>query len=388
MNTNHLLRAWLVTVAVVGVSCVQNSLDEADGAHRHEGSPSPRAEAALAMPRADVVAWTAEGALAVLDGRTGALRAQASPTDLLGERDLSYDPQNERVFVFESDADDQWGEITHYAISTDTGGSLSFGPRVHRAWVDGTAKLLASPFGVVVFEMGYGERWKTLLDTGTQVASLLQPVPASAWIHGTSASPTISALAYGDMGAQRRVDAPLSPDALGPAVSTLLPVPVTSSPPTARLIPAPLRSGAVLLDVAGDQLVIRLSSGGAVSSATMTQLPASGLGIEDAAALEGGEIVLVLLSGESQLLALELDPDAEILSQYTLPLPGEVRQATRFVSRDLAVLSSGRALVATSEGVFAIVVNRSTKGVELSFDDGFDGTLFRGPLAAIVPKSN
>jgi hypothetical protein len=116
-------------------------------------------------------------------------------------------------------------------------------------------------------------------------------------------------------------------------------------------------------------------------------LGATGLRVEHALAFEGGQVALLLLSGDSRVMALELTTDGEIKSAATLALPGLVREEKRFFSHDLEALGPYRALAATSVGVFSIRMTRSGAGISLALDPGFVGAGLRGPIAALIPHS-
>lgn len=329
---------------------------------------------------ADALAWTGEGALAVIDGRTGAVRSSVEGAGLGGVRDVAYDPWGKRAFVFEGDAQDGWGEISGHALIAGPLGP-TLGPYVHLAFIDGEARLLASPLGVVVFEAGaYGARCKVLFDAGGPASSVALPSPASAWVEAGGAI-SLRTIHYED-GAIVRGSVPLKWKSIGaPSFESLgLAVGPESS---ARLVHAPARGGAILLAIEGSALSLRLAGGASPGPAAEVPLGAAGLRIEHAIALDDGAVVLALLSGQSRVVAVMTDEAGAIVGSDTLDLPGVVRQETTFFSHDLARLDDRRALAATSAGVVAIRVIREAGTVQLAIDPTFVGDALRGPVAAI-----
>jgi hypothetical protein len=264
-------------------------------------------------------------------------------------------------------------------------------PRLHEGWVDGDARLLASPLGVVVFEESYGERWKVLFSDEETTSSVPAPLPASAWIRGGETTFTIHALTYADPDLLYRRAADVKWDFIASPATSGLNVVGVSAPPTARMINAPARGDALLFDVIpngpmGDEVVVRAVMGPNAGPPSSIPLGASGQRIEDAIAVDGGEVALMLISGDSRVLAVETDAAGAVIHADVLFLPGDVRQETRFFSHDLSALGARRALAATSAGVFSIKVDRNASGVHLSFEPSFDGSFLRGPIATISAK--
>ncbi len=340
---------------------------------------------ALSTPEA--LTWTATGDLAIVDGKTGAVK-QLAPTSYLGsEVDLVFDPWTSEALVFELDDDTQSGEITSYpALAGSTGFQLA--PRVHRAWIDGDARLLAAPLGLVIFEASYGERWKVLFDDQHTTTSVSAPNPASAWVSGGGDQGfLVHALSYSEEGPLFRRSAAVGPHAVSSPETASLGLSPSSDPPTARLLPAPALGDAALFDIVGSDLAVRLVVGPSAGPAASIPLGQAGLRIEHVLALDGGEVALVLLSGDSRVMAVEIASDGAVKSTATLALPGVVREEKQFFSHDLEAFGSHRALAATSAGVFAIRMTRSGAGVGLVLDPTFVGQGLRGPIAALAAHS-
>jgi hypothetical protein len=327
-------------------------------------------------PRPDLVAWTAGGELVIADGVTGAVRQVTAEVGGI-ERDGALDPWGGRLLTFESDDDSGGGEIASHPLLPGPEGTV-LGAREHLAWVDGRVRLLPSPFGVVVFEEGYGQRWKLL--GAAPGPSVIAPPPASAWIEIGPASATVHALA-GDV-ALERITAQVGPAGLGPPSVEVLPAGSTPPPP-ARLVPAPALGDAVLVDVAGGELEVRRVDSASVGPAARVPLGGPGARVEAALPIDGGEIVVLLMSSPSALTAIRLDPGGAVTSMAGVPLPGEVTQAAPFFSRDVARLGQDHVVAATSTGVYALRLTRDAGGVQLEMESAFDGSALRGPVLAL-----
>jgi hypothetical protein len=340
----------------------------------------------LSVPQA--MTWTAAGDLAVIDGKTGTIRQLAPTSYLGGEVDLVFDPWTSEAVVFELDDESQSGEISAYpALAGPTGFHLE--PPVHRAWIDGEARLLAAPLGLVIFEASYGERWKVLFDDQHTTSSVSAPCPASAWVTaGAGQGSVVHGLSYSEAGPLFQHTTAVGAHTVSePEASSLGLVPA-GDPPTARMIPAPALGGSALFDVIGGDLALRLVDGQSAGPAALIALGATGLRIEHVIALDGGEVALLLLSGDSRVMAVEMSADGLVKSAATLALPGLVREEKRFFSHDLEALGPHRALAATSAGVFSIGMTRSGAGVALGLDPGFAGATLRGPIAALAAHSS
>ena len=339
----------------------------------------------LSLPQA--MTWTISGDLAVINGKTGAIRQLAPTSYLRGEVDLVFDPWTSEAVVFELDNESQSGEISSYPAHSGPGG-FHLDPPVHRAWIDGEARLLAAPLGLVIFEASYGERWKVLFDDQHTTVSVSAPCPASAWVTAEAGQDfLVHGLSYSEAGPLFQHTTAVSAHTVSePEASTLGLVPA-GDPPTARMIPAPAFGGAVLFDVVGSDLTVRLVDGASVGPAALVSLGASGLRVEHAIAFDGGEVALLLLSGDSRVMAVETSADGLVKSVATLALPGLVRAEKRFFSHDIEALGPHRALAATSAGVFSIHLTRSGAGVTLAIDPAFAGATLRGPIAAVGAHS-
>ena len=333
----------------------------------------------------EAMTWTSQGDLALIDGRTGTVKQLAPTSSLGGEVDLIFDPWTSEAVVFELDNESQSGEITSYPALPGPGG-FHLAPRVHRAWIDGEARLLAAPLGLVIFEASYGERWKVLFDDQHTTSSVSAPCPASAWVTADAGQDfSVHALSYSEAGPLFQHSVAVSAHHLADLETASLGLVPAGDPPTARIIPA--LGGAALFDVVGSDLAVRLVSGPIAAPAALVSLGMAGLRVEHALAFEGGEVALLLLSGDSRVMAVEISADGAVTSAATLALPGVVREERRFFSHDLEALGPHRALAATSAGVFSIRMTRSGAGVGLTLDPVFAGSALRGPIATLTAHS-
>lgn len=321
--------------------------------------------------------WTDAGDPVLFDSATGALIAGAPGGDLGGERDLVVDPWLARLLVFESDAEDPWGEIASYPLVA-AGSGLLLGPRQHQVWVDGVARLAASPFGAVVFEDGYGPRWRLLRSDGQPSASVFGPRPAS--LQTTLLADGgfgLTALTYGPDGdsPDLRV-ATLLPDGVATPVMVPLPVLPLSRPLSARWVES--AAGGQVVDVASGDVLVSASAGEA------PVLMPLGVGpgierVEQAATFPGGGRLALLTSGAANLVVATVGAGGAPGCAAALALPGEPGKAGLFFARGLLVVGPERVLVATSSGVFAIAVSDECPPL-LALDLAFDGEALRGPL--------
>ena len=339
------------------------------------------------LPALEAVVWTSQGDLAIIDGETGTIKQLAPTSYFGGQPDVVYNRWTSEVLIFELDDESQTGEITSYPVLLDRGGA-HLENRVHRAWIDGEARLLPSPTGYVIFEASYGERWKVLSADGWTTKSVIAPCPASAWVTpGSEQEFTVQALSYGEGQTLLHHELHVSADTLSALTTSPLGVAPAGDPPTARMIPAVALGGALLFDVVGSDLAVRLVNGPLVAPAALAPLGQAGLRIEHAVGFDGGEVALLLLSGDSRVMAVETTPEGALKSFATLALPGVVREEKRFFSHDLIALGPHGALAATSLGVFSIRMTRSGAGVRLELEPGFGGAALRGPIAAIGAHS-
>lgn len=377
----------MITMALclsLGPACAPVPDVDPAGSEAQDPAAPPTSSSLLAAP-ADVIAWTVDGAPALVDGTSGVIRQTLPAAVGSGDRDMAWDRWSRRLVIVQGDEGGEGGEIaSHPHVPARTGFRL--GERVHEAWIDGRVRVLPSPFGVVVMEESYGTRFRLLGPTPTP--SVAAPPPAAAWLTVEPAGAVLHALAAVEdppafevrtaSVTAAGVSAPhVQPLAIGPA----------STPPTARLVPGPSTERTILVDVSGASLVVRLVDDAGAGPASTLALPSSGMRIEAAVSLCGGSVVAMLMSGTPQILAVSVDPSGAVTSAAHLPLPGAVSSATHFFSRDLVVQGHDRLLAATSAGVHAVrVTQNGNAGLYLAFAEEFAGSTLRGPIAVVEPS--
>lgn len=378
-----------------------------------------------------VAGWTAGGKLCVFGSATGVVLAEGEGAGRGGERapgvrDVAVDPWLSRIVTFERGAGGvpgEPGEVASHALG-GAGSRLSLGERRHEAWVEGGARLAASPFGVIVFEEGVGggdvesagvgsgddggvgagsegveggdveggdvgsedgngpvPRWRLLPADGAGSVGVPGPPPASL---GTALLPDgrlrISALAYGPPGgAADMFVALVAPGGLGEPVAVPLPVsPVSSS--SARWVES--AGGGQIVDVSGGDVVVSTFAG----SGWPPLVPA-GVGpgierIEQAVSFASGTRLALLTSGAANVVVVTLGAGGAPQCSAALDLPGEPEKAGPFFTRGLAPVGPDRLMVATSSGVLAVTISGDCPPV-LAVDPGFDGGALRGPLEVL-----
>lgn len=314
---SHVISGWLLLCLLTSLGCVVPN-DPLPDAPSPSPSPSPR-----------FAALAADGALVVADGASGAVLERAVPPAPIV--DLAWDPWADRLIAVEADPEGEGGELCAYPLPLGVG--------EHVAWLDGRARVLPAPPGIVVFEQSYGERWRLLGAAPT--SSLPAPPPSAAWM---GPGPSLFAVTEG---ALREV--PISATGFGAPATT------------------PLPGGVVVVARDGGALAVEVP------------LPAPGMRAVAAAAV--GELVAVLAASPATLVVAALSADRTVTATAHLPLPGEVADPAPFFSRDLCGLGDDLVLAATSAGVFAARIGMGPEGIRLEPAPGFDGSALRGPLA-------
>ncbi len=311
------------------------------------------------------VGFASGGEVVVFDVQTGAVTSSAEGGGGT-PRDVAVDVWGSRVWVLEENEEASGGEIRVCPLQEGAVGACA-----HAAWVDGGAAMFATHEGLWVFEHAtYGSRWKVLRE-GTIAKGVHAPRPASIWREGAR----MEALSYGVADDElTRLSGTLTEDGLVVTMGPNLGAP-TILPPTARFMPTSGETG-LLWDVAGRDLAVRrvLAEGAEAAEALGV-----GPGIERIEAVERlGGAALVLST--NTLWIAEMGAGDVVTSVTGVALGGEVRRAGTFFSRDLAT-AGDRALVATDQGVRAIVVEKD--GGSVFLDERFEGSQLRGPLEVV-----
>ncbi|MDI3286409.1 hypothetical protein [Polyangium sp. 15x6] len=311
------------------------------------------------------VGFGLNGEVVVFDGKTGAVTSSAEGGGGT-PRDVTVDPDGARLWVLEENEDASGGEIRVCAL--DAG---AVGPCQHAAWVDGGAALFAADEGLWVFEQAtYGPRWKVLRE-GTIAKGVYAPRPASVWREGDR----VEVFSYGVSDDRlTRLSATMTEGGLVVTTGLDLGEPALA-PPTARFVPLSAESGLLWDVVEGDVAMRKVDAEGA-EAAVMLGVGPGIERIEAAEVLSGAALVL----STNTLWVVEPGEENGGPSASAVALGGKVRRAGTFFSRDL-VTAGDRALVATDQGVRAIVVEKD--GGSVFLDDRFDGSSLRGPLLVV-----
>lgn len=360
-----------------------------------EGCPSPIPEMSLSAPREEppavidkVAVWTASGDVAIIDPDTGTVLSQVAGGGLGGDTDVAWDPWRNRVITFEGDAEGQWGEIATYEIRGGAGqigrlGQVTLGHRNHEVWVDGIARVTASPYGTVVLEEGYGQRWRLVSLSGRPTPSVPAPRPQSLVVgpapHGHV---RITALTYGFLGNTLEF---WTTEVGGRGVEQPAVIPVDDfGVPWAPARWTESADGSLLGQALSGQLWISTVDAGG-SAFPLASIPA-GIDRVEAFVSTFDHTVAALVSGsaDADLVIVRLVANGQLGCSATLDLPGAARKAGSFFSRDLLTISTGHLLAATSAGIFSVTIPSSCPLTPV-IEQGFDGDALRGPMAPAVP---
>lgn len=370
-----------------GTGPVPSSSSSSSSSARAPGRPAnappwPGGGIAPDTPPPLVAGWTSDGEVALFDAATGAVLASAAGGGLSGERDVAFDPWQSRILVFEGDPEGTWGEIASYALGGGGGDSgPSLGARKHEVWIDGVARVAASPFGAVVFEDGYGARWRLLRADGGASPSVSGPRPMSLATEVLAdGGLRVTALTYGLEG-----DAPdlrvaqVGPTGIDAPVTVPVLAPPLSSPPAARWVVS--AGGGHLADAVNGQAMITTFAGSGWPAWMPVGAGEGVTRIEQAAAFPGGDRVALLTSGGVDLIVFSTGPGGAPACAAALDLPGDPEKAPLFFARGLVPVSATRLLVATTSGVRAVDVSADCPP-SLAIDEDFGGGALRGPLDA------
>jgi hypothetical protein len=321
-----------------------------------------------AVPRW-ALSFRADGALAVFDVANGEV-ANATPLPAGGgRRDVALDACSGRVWVLIGDDEEASGEVLVCPLDRAQA-PPRLGACVHEVWVDGVAALWATGRGVVVFEDGYGPRWKLLRDDGAPSKGAPAPRPASVHAAGADA---FEVLTYGEDGARLQWRRASVAGGVVEVTSVVdLGLSPGGDPPSARMVLLPSGEG-LLVDVALGDVALRPFAGSVVGEEKRVVADPAIERVE-AVALSGDLLSVLTPAG---LLVMEAVGEG---SAAVVSLPGKVRREMTFFSRDLANVGEGRWLVATDGGVNAVEARRGEGGVQAWLDGAFMGSALRGPI--------
>ncbi len=345
--------------------------------HRDGARSSLEDEEEEAPPR--LVTMTRDGALALLDLDVGAeLSRVALPPGTSVDLVVVGTDAAPVVAVRVTTEEDVAGDL--YLVTVSPEGAL--GPPEHVVPVLGASALVPTPRGVVVAQEDLGERWRLFSSDGVGSASLacgrplsLRPLP-------------------GDAGIARFEALTLWPDKVlssaqvlvgEDGVSACRPVSLVGAEEASdsvRLVELGVGWSRALVDVRGGELVVSALDAFEVASEARVPLPSARVEATARASLRPGRAGLAVLTSEPArlaLLELGLGPgELAILERYVVDLPGEVERAERRPGRSL-VVTTDRALVATSTGVLAFDLGRDGP----RRDATFEGSEYRAPIVRL-----
>jgi hypothetical protein len=349
-------------------------------------SPTRREASGLTAPPRDtprLLARTPSDHLALVDGHTGSLLADAQLGSGEGSRDVVFDPFALRALAFVGDGEEAFGELIGFDV-----GEGSFGPRKHDTWIDGDARIAVATAGTLVFVRAYGDQWRLLPRTGAFLASIPSPPPLSLQMDdGGFAALTLRA--EGENTFAKRV-ARFEGGSWTSDPPSEIDVAASSDPPVARGV---FGARGVLVEGSDAEVLVRTFDDDQVGPAYALGVRGCPCAIEHVASLptsrawiEGeaeapDERFVVLVSGADRLVTFRLASSGAPHSVEEVALPGRVRVEPSFFSREIAVAEEPPvAFVATDAGVVAV----DLVGPPI-VRAAFVGNHLRGPLALVTP---
>jgi hypothetical protein len=390
MNTDA--RSWsrwqppaFAALSILAVACLAESAASTMSADLGELRDAPSSEPELPplpRPSSMIAESSPDDEIALTDAITGArLHAQPAPGRIV---DLTSDA--ERVYAL-AETDD--GLLLHAWPWSEAG----LGEPVELGGLDGDARVLASPWGYVVFEHAMGQRWRFVGANGPTPAVICGR-PQSLHVVRGAETWQLEALVWDDAGSRLELArATVGPAGLSPCEHEALALPEALG--SARLAWSELGAERWLFGLRGhDVLVGRLGDDGRAPN-DLTELPASSARLEAVVSLgeadHGRERYALLLGPEARLAVVELGPgeagrSVSLGAHAELALPGLAFERDQYFGRDLLV-AGGAVLVATSEGVFAIDVVLAAGAYKLVPRVGSDAvsTSRRGPMVRVGP---
>lgn len=265
------------------------------------------------------------------------------------------------------------------------------GEPVELGGLDGDGRLLASPWGYVVFEHAMGQRWR-LVGASAPTPSRVCGRPQSLAVARGAEAWQLEALVWNDAEARLELArATLGPEGLSACAHGALSLQEElASVRLAWSEDAPTRW---LFGLRGSQLVASRLDAEARAAATLVELPASSARLEAVVSLgastAGLERYALLLGPEAKLAVVELDWSAHeghaaLGAWAEISLPGRAFERDQYFGRDLLV-ADGAVLAATSEGVFAIELVEAEGSLGLVFRPGSEALAHarRGPMVRL-----
>lgn len=322
------------------------------------------------------VAFDAQRRVVVVDPATGSILdsegGEATPG--LWPQDVALDRERGRAYVFDADRRDQYGLITEVRFDDWQVAQVSgqeHGGRIERGWVDGRARLWPSDHGVVVFQQGYGDRWRLLRDDGMPTPSSPGTPPAAGWMDDEG---WLSA--YGFVGDSLERTWVFADDGQLDVQQEQLWL-QGYDPDRTQVLPGGCLGDALVVEANPHGLSVQVLMNGI--AAAPDEHPTVLIGPVVAAALIGdgcGEAAarIALLSYDRVTV---VDLAGAVAS---LPLETEL-ELEPMMTRRILGWTPQRFFVATIAGVFAIDIGSSAAPLELRWDADFEGHALRGPIA-------
>ncbi len=370
--------AFLATLGLAG--CTAHSTffpgDGSGGGEPFLKPPRPAGHREIAtmqsrLEHQALAATTSDGAVVVLRASDGAELAREASSGLGGLIDLTHDVTRGDLVLYEENDEGEGAAIGRFPLTLG-GGIAKLEPRMKVAWVDGVARLLATPEGRVSFEENIGQRWKLDVPNGGPLPSIACPRPASVAIVGEDGARRLVGVSapFPDEGPLRRLEVSVGPSGFGDCHER----DIAGAPASARLV--------VLPD--GRELLVGVASSGVVVTSMVDGVlaPERALGIEAQTveqAIVVGEAanrIALLTSGPPRVIVIGLSAagsELSIASRTSIDLPVDVRREQRFFSREMAY-TQGRIFVATKSGVVAVDL----------VDDGAEPTLEPASFAGVT----
>jgi hypothetical protein len=316
------------------------------------GAPTTEPDQPPFPPISSMIAESSpDDEIVLADAITGArLHAQHAPGRVV---DLTSD--EERVYAL-AETDD--GLLLHAWPWSEAG----FGQPIELGGLEGDGRLLATPWGYVVFEHAMGQRWRLVGESGP-APSRVCGRPQSLHVVRSAEAWRLEALVWNDAQSGLEIArATVGPAGLSTCESTPLRLPVELG--SARLAWSESGAGRWLFGLRGHQVVVATLGDTERGPSELVELAVSSARLEAVVSFgeesEGRERYALLLGPEAKLAVVELGlgeggRGASLGGYAEISLPGRSFERDQYFGRDLLV-ERGAVLVATSEGVHTIDV--------------------------------